>query len=851
MPSEANTAQKAVDGVRPSLFGQPTANLSWSRILLWGAVGLAVIAVIIALIAPEQSGPAAFALTFGIAVVLFVVMYAMASGNLASRRFAPGGIAQKKAEPAFALGALELVPEPILITGARGEPVFANAAYRSLTAMAGKMGQSARPAPFERLVGAHPGLSAITFRLTRAARAGQSVSERLPVFETGQGMCAFDVHIQPLPAGRALWRIVDRSTTTQQGDGDIPVAQSGLTLLDDAPVGFYSADQKGRVSYMNNTLRHWLGLADDMAAPSVQSFAPGEASQLLNNNGKSNSRVEVKLKTRDGIETAAVVVTHWSDLPSGMSKGAQSRSVVFGGGQGQAPVGVARSEQLATHGIGRTLDEMFVAAPFGVVRLDVANIANAIIEDANPALLEMASGKATPGSSFLAIFSKEGGGRDALLNLGEAGGGPVELALAESDGKAVHVYLVPDHAGRAIAYVIDMSSWKEMETDLFQAQKMQAIGQLAGGVAHDLNNVLTAIRMNCDNLLSHHMVGDPSYPGLQKINEDGLRAAALVDNLLTFSRKKTVRLVPLDLSEVLNNFTHMLRRMMHESIPLDVVLGRDLPVVRADKGQIEMAVMNLATNARDAMMESGGGDLIIRTSRQAGIPKEVIGDGPTPEGAWALIEVVDTGTGMDEKTLTKIFEPFFTTKDMGKGTGLGLANVLGIIKQSGGYLHPISTPGEGTNFQIWLPECFEKVDEGKAGGTAAPKERKPKDLAGRGRILFVEDEDSVRTIAVKILANRGYEVLEAADGEEALEIAKENAGKIDLMISDVVMPGMDGPRLLEEARPYLKDARIVFISGFAQEEFSDTLSKDAEISFLPKPFSLKQLAEKVKEELSS
>jgi two-component system cell cycle sensor histidine kinase/response regulator CckA len=310
--------------------------------------------------------------------------------------------------------------------------------------------------------------------------------------------------------------------------------------------------------------------------------------------------------------------------------------------------------------------------------------------------------------------------------------------------------------------------------------------------------------------------------------------------------------MPLNLSTVLNDFTHMLRRMMHESIPLDVVLGRDLPVVRADKGQIEMAVMNLATNARDAMMDAGGGKLIIRTSRQDSIPAAVVGEGSAPNGAWALIEVVDTGTGMDEETLARIFEPFFTTKDMGKGTGLGLANVQGIIKQSSGYLYPISTPGEGTIFQIWLPECTDVVSEKTQNAVlAAPKERKPKDLAGRGRILFVEDEDSVRTIAVKILANRGYDVLEAADGEEALEIAKENAGKIDLMISDVVMPGMDGPRLLEEARPYLKDARIVFISGFAQEEFSDTLSQDADISFLPKPFSLKQLAEKVKEELSS
>ncbi|MDQ7018103.1 MAG: response regulator [Robiginitomaculum sp.] len=847
MSGEAKMSLKDAEGGIFQSMIQMIKPLTLSRSILWGAIILASFAVVIALILPDESGPAAFVLTFGIAAVLFVVMYAMAAGNLASRQYAPGGIRQIKQDPPFALGALEVSPEPVLITGRQGEPIYANAAYRSLTEAAEEMGQSIRPVPFERLVGAHPGLSAITFRLARAARTGEAAFERLPAFENGQGMCELDVHVVPLPAGGALWRMVCRDANSDE-NADVPVLQSGLPLLDEAPVGFFSADKKGRISYMNSTLREWLGIADDAPPPLVQSFAPKEAARLLNRKGKNPSRIEVNLKTRDGIETPAVVVTNWPEEP----KGAHSRSVVFGGGRGQAPVGIARVETANPHAIGRSLDEMFIAAPFGVARLDVADAATAIIEDANPALIEMTKGKATPGAAFLGLFSEDGDGRDALLNVDGNGGGPFDLSLNGPDEKAVHIYIAPDHAGRSIAYVMDMSSWKAMETDLFQAQKMQAIGQLAGGVAHDLNNVLTAIRMNCDNLLSHHMVGDPSYPGLQKINEDGLRAAALVDNLLTFSRKKTVRLVPLNLSTVLNDFTHMLRRMMHESIPLEVVLGRDLPVVRADKGQIEMAVMNLATNARDAMMEGGGGQLVIRTSRQETIPADVIGDATPPEGAWALIEVVDTGTGMDEETLARIFEPFFTTKDMGKGTGLGLANVQGIIKQSGGYLHPISVPGEGTNFQIWLPECQEAVDEEKVTvAPSAPKERKPKDLAGRGRILFVEDEDSVRSIAVKILVNRGYDVLEAADGEEALEIAKENAGKIDLMISDVVMPGMDGPRLLEKARPYLKDARIVFISGFAQEEFSDTLSQDAEISFLPKPFSLKQLAEKVKEELSS
>ncbi len=828
-------------------LGGVLSGMSLSQIILWGAAILAIFAVLIALALPEQTGPAALVLTFGIAAVLFIVLYAMAAGHLASQQFGPGHVGLSGGDTNFARGALEVVPEPVLVTGRRGEPVFANAAYQKLTQTVGRMGQSTRPAPFERLVCAHPGLSAITYRLARAARSGQSIIEHLPVFEGEEGMCELDVHVHPLPAGGALWRIVNRAN--HEKDKTSPPLQSGLTLLDEAPVGFFSADRKGHVSYMNETLRVWLGVGGgDVAPPSVQSFAPEGVKRLLNRKSNGITRLEVQLKTRDGIKTPAVIVTSWPEEP----KGAHSCSVVFGSAQGQAPIGIARVTPSVTHNVGHTLDEMFIAAPFGVARLDVADTGLAIIEDANPALLEMTGGVATPGSSFLALFSDDSVGRDKLLGLDDKGGGPLDLSLASKDGKAVHIYIAPDRAGRSIAYVIDMSSWKEMETDLFQAQKMQAIGQLAGGVAHDLNNVLTAIRMNCDNLLSHHMVGDPSYPGLQKINEDGLRAAALVDNLLTFSRKKTVRLVPLNLSTMLTDFSYMLRRILHESVPLEVVHGRDLPIVRADKGQIEMAVMNLVTNARDAMLEKGGGTLTIRTSRQNNITPEALGDAPAPDGAWALIEIVDSGTGMDEKTIKKVFEPFFTTKDVGKGTGLGLATVHGIIKQSGGFLHPISVLGEGTTFQIWLPECLDPVETETSGpGASAPKERKPKDLAGRGRILFVEDEDSVRTIAVKILINRGYEVLEAADGEEALEIAKENAGKIDLMISDVVMPGMDGPKLLEEARPYLKDARIVFISGFAQEEFSDTLSKGAEISFLPKPFSLKQLAEKVKEELSS
>ncbi len=831
-------------GAMPQRWAALAQPATWLGLMPWAAAGFVVFAIASAVMVPGQSGPAALILGLGVAAVLLVVFFAMASGQSAARQLSPEAQRPVPRQPGFALRALEAVPEAILITGPRGEAVYGNPAYKRLSGLAGHLSAGSRPALFAQLTGAHPGLSAISFRLNRAARRGEEAFERLPAFEGAHGLCALDVHIHPLEGGQALWRITER-TAAAAPDGDAVLAPGSLSLLDDAPAGFFAVDGKGKVVYMNNTLRHWLGFADDGQALALKDFIPGEARRLLKVRQRGAASMAVTLKTRDGIETAATLVIDWPDAPGDKL----GRAVVFGSARGQAPAGLARAETPLAAASGKGLDEMFMAAPFGVARLDAADPGLAIIEDVNPALLEMTGGKATPGTPFLSLFAEEGSESLAsqLGAIAEQGGGPFELKLAGEGGKTVNLYTATDQAGRAIVYVIDMSAWKDLQTRLFQAQKIQVIGQVVAGVAHDLNNVLTTMGGHCDYLLSRHTIGDPSYPDLQKINENIARSAALVDNLLAYSRKKIVRAVPLNLTEVLTDFTYMLKRVLHDNILLEVEHGRNLPIVRIDKGQIEMAVMNLAINARDAMLEQGGGTLTIRTSRQDSIPASVCaGETPPQASAWALIEVIDTGTGMSPEVLEKIFEPFFTTKDIGKGTGLGLANVLGIIRQSGGFLHPLSTPGKGTTFQIWLPECTEPV----AGETAQPRERQPRDLAGQGRILFVEDEDGLRSIAVKTLANRGYEVLEAANGADALQIAEQNAGRIDLVISDVIMPEMDGPSFVEKARPYLKNTRIVFTSGFAEEEFSDILSRDMEISFLPKPYKLKKLAQKVKEELS-
>jgi two-component system cell cycle sensor histidine kinase/response regulator CckA len=301
----------------------------------------------------------------------------------------------------------------------------------------------------------------------------------------------------------------------------------------------------------------------------------------------------------------------------------------------------------------------------------------------------------------------------------------------------------------------------------------------------------------------------------------------------------------------------LLRRLLREDVRLECEYGRNLPLVRADKSQLETAVMNLAVNARDAMRsqsKAGGGKdkdgvVRIRTARLTHTEATALGYPDAPAGEYAMIEVADTGPGMSAEVQAKMFEPFFTTKPVGEGTGLGLSTVYGIVKQADGWIHVDSELGKGSAFRIFLP-----VYNPPASVTPIPVAVKakpaPRDLSGNGLILFVEDEDAVRGVAARLLRARGYEVIEAADGEEALILCEEHAGKIDLMISDVIMPGLDGPTLLKKARQFLGNAPVMFISGYAEAEFSDLLEGETGVTFLPKPLDIKTLAERVKQQLA-
>ena len=484
-------------------------------------------------------------------------------------------------------------------------------------------------------------------------------------------------------------------------------------------------------------------------------------------------------------------------------------------------------------------------APFGAALAEGPDPFEGPLREANAALWAIAGVPFRPETTLGDLIAAASRAEiRARLAAGEQG--PFDASLSAAPDRAAQLYLA--RSGRRIAaYLLDVTAQKDLQLQLAQRHKMEAIGQLAGGVAHDFNNLLSAIGMRIDELLLRHPLGDPAYETLTEMREGVNRAAALVLQLLTFSRKATVRRVSVDLAAALMDFEILLRRLLRENMRLEMEYGVGAPLVRVDKAQLEMAVMNLVVNARDAMREAGGGTIRLRTARLSADEAQQLGCPARPSGDVALIEVRDDGPGIAADVIGSIFEPFFTTKAAGEGTGLGLATVYGIVKQSDGWIVAASPPGGGAAFRIFLPAHSPRLTV--APSAVSGRGRAGRDLSGAGCILFVEDEDRVRDIAARLLRGRGYEVIEARDGEEALELARANAGRIDLMISDVSMPGLDGPALLKAARPFLAAAPVIFISGYAESEFSDLLEGEAGVSFLAKPLNLQSLARRVKERL--
>ena len=422
---------------------------------------------------------------------------------------------------------------------------------------------------------------------------------------------------------------------------------------------------------------------------------------------------------------------------------------------------------------------------------------------------------------------------------------PVALSIAGARGLGDSAVLLS---------LKDNSEETRLKREVAQATKMQAVGQLAGGVAHDFNNILTAIIGHCDLMLMRHSPGDSDYDDIQQIRANSNRAASLTRQLLAFSRQQTLRPQVLQLPDVISEVSTLLKRLLGETVTLTVKHGRNLSPVRADPGQLEQVVVNLAVNARDAMIAKdprGVGTLTIQTYAVTAAQVRKLGSDILPAADYVVLEVADTGGGIPPDILPKIFEPFFTTKEVGKGTGLGLSTVYGIVKQSGGWIFAdtVKAGPKGTSgavFTIYLPVHTAGALVDATPAKVLPRE-KPADLWGSGTILLVEDEDMVRAVAERALARQGYPVLTAEHGEAALELLAR-CDRPDLLISDVMMPLMDGPTLVRQVRARYPDLPILFMSGYAEETIRKSIDLD-NVAFLAKPFSVQELAEATRDVL--
>ncbi len=739
-----------------------------------------------------------------------------------------------------------------MVTDPQSRILYANAAYRTLSG-----GDDLKPV--ERLFAGSPDVSKSIYRLSQAAKSCKAASEdlRLAPPLAGDGSVAwYRIRVRPLEeaqrSGAAVWTVSDETREHDRHETFFQDLQHAIDYLDHAPAGFFSAEPDGAIVHMNATLAEWLDydLAQfGLGQLKVGDIIAGDGGAMLTTMSGRPGEVktqpfDVDLKPRQGRVLPARILHKVAFSSDGLP--GPSRSLVIS----RAPGEVRGGEDLRAAEV--RLARIFNSTPVAIAEVGAAGALlrpNAAFARLAPAALKAAGGDGRP-SIFSLVAERDHGALGAALAAAAEGEGriePLDVTLEGAEpARSARLFVsaadpASDEGASAIVFALETTEQRALQENLAQSQKMQAIGQLAGGVAHDFNNVLTAILGYSDLLLANHRPTDPSFQDIMQIKQNANRAAGLVRQLLAFSRRQTLRPQTLQLNDVLSELQMLLRRLVGEPIALDVVHSRDLWLIKADLNQFEQVVVNLVVNARDAM--PSGGKITLRTRNVTAAECGNFKDASVAPADYVLVEVEDNGHGIPAEVKDKIFEPFFTTKEVGKGTGLGLSMVYGIVKQTGGYVLCDSEPGKGAIFRILLPRLIEAEAEAPAKPEAA---KPPADLTGRGAILLVEDEEAVRAFAARALASRGYTVLEAETGVEALTVVEEAGGRIDLIVSDVIMPEMDGPTMLTELRRRGVEAKVVFVSGYADDAFARNLPGKEEFVFLPKPFTLKQLIETVK-----
>jgi two-component system, cell cycle sensor histidine kinase and response regulator CckA len=766
-------------------------------------------------------------------------------------------IAARRAEIPLSAGldilgqVLGAVPDAQAIVTAGGTLAYANNSFKKLFPERGTF-----PLDYLELSAASDPESAAEFRRLRSSAASGnlatgefSLSDRRRSTVTRVTVCASPIAAHP---GYTLWSIRDVTARFERETLIRGQRDQLVDLFDNAPVGFYSVDSHGHFRLVNRPLAEWLGInREELLASELRlhDFLPGcsggETSPLRVGDRKNGTRrAEALLKTLqgrllpvcigenvsgagDGLHTCSVVC----DLtPEREWKAALKSARRFHRFFDNAPVGSALLNRCGRfEEANRALGELFAVVPRDLIGQELTSLLGETDRDVVSAKLSAAiEGRVEREPIELCI-------RDKWILLYFS-----RIDDAENDTPR------PGYgpAGGVSLHFIDVTEQRNLELQFVQSQKMQAVGQLAGGVAHDFNNLLTAMIGFCDLLLLRFQPGDPSFADIMQIQQNANRAANLVRQLLAFSRQQALQPRILNITDILVDLSHLLRRLIGENIELKVVHGRELGLAKVDQGQLEQVIINLAVNARDAMPH--GGMLTIRTANVRYDEDQRRGHEQMPAGDYVMIEVVDTGVGIVPENLARIFDPFFSTKEVGSGTGLGLSTVYGIIRQTGGFIFVESAPEKGTTFKIYLPRCSEADQSaGIRSNAAEPSARK--DLTGCGTVLLVEDEDPVRKFGARALRNKGYNVIEAESGVAALNIVQAATEKIDLLITDVVMPRLDGPELVRKVREICPDIKVIFISGYAEDAFRRTLDSEGNIEFLPKPFSLSQLAAKVKD----
>jgi two-component system cell cycle sensor histidine kinase/response regulator CckA len=825
------------------------------QLLFWVSIVGAIAAATVSLAWHEAVGQTGSILLIALATTGLVVMLWLARGAgrflglFPERGAAEQIVAQQAARPRYTW--IESLDEAVLITEKGGAPVTCNSAFRQLSEVAAGLGESHGPVTVDRLFGSSPGLASSIYLLSKAAKAEKSRTEILPAMAIGRDEkpVQYVASVAPLPNGRVLWRLRDVTGQPTRGVAADPKA----LYIEEAPVGFFVARTDGTISYVNAWLRELLGLPEGESVARVDDIMRADSVRMLKREkrGDNITRAQLTLVARDGVEIVVQSVTLWS----GRGLEASGRTIVTTA-QGAMLDKAARLTAESTSRPARMdSDPLFSDAPIGVVRLGGFSVEDAVITDANPAMMALSAGRAMPGVKLSGLFMAEDGDvalADRLVGAIDQG---VTLQLAGEPTVYVNVRIAQDSSGApATAYLIDMTAQRELEQKVYRGEKMQALGKLMGELAHDFNNILQEVIFNCDKLMVRHPVGDPSFPNLQKINESSARAAELIRSLKAYAKEETVKNTVLDVTEWISEFSLMLGNLVDDRIAFKVAHGRDLARIKVDKSLMESVLMNLTTNARDAMLDPRN----TRTLNTLTLTTAMVDESHAYErgfnivdpGRYVMLSMADTGVGIAPDMIGKMWEPFESTKKKTGGTGLGLSSVYGIVKQARGFIFATSEVGKGATFYVYLPALSPEEEAALPAPEPRQARQRPKDVSGRGRILFVEDEHGIRGIAVNLLRTCGYEVTEASDGEKALAIIEANPGGFDLLISDVIMPGLDGPTLLRKARHLLGDARVIFISGYAERDFAKALDEERQVSFISKPFSMKLLAEQVKREIA-